>query len=83
MKDRHCSSPKPKLLKLRVTLLKLQQKLKDIEHKLADTTLYEESGKTRLTQLLQQQTDLKRELAEVEESWIETTAELEAAGEES
>jgi ATP-binding cassette subfamily F protein 3 len=42
-------------------------------------SLYDDSGKPRLTQLLQQQTELKRELANVEECWIEASAELEAA----
>jgi ATP-binding cassette subfamily F protein 3 len=65
--------------KLEQKLDQLQQKLKDFEQKLTDPALYEDGGNTRLMQLLQQQTEAKRELAAVEEGWMEATAELEEA----
>lgn len=68
-----------KIKKLEQKMDQMQQKLKELELKLGDMSLYEDGGKARLTQLLQQQTELKRELTNVEESWIEATAELEAA----
>ncbi|MES2624961.1 MAG: ATP-binding cassette domain-containing protein [Pseudomonadota bacterium] len=68
-----------KIKKLEQQMDQHQKKLKDLEQKLSDVTLYEDSGKAKLVQLLQQQTESKRQLAEVEENWIEATTELEAA----
>jgi ATP-binding cassette subfamily F protein 3 len=68
-----------KIRKLEQKLDQLQQKQKDFEQKLSDPALYEEVGNDKLKQLLQQQADVKRELAIVEESWMEATAELEDA----
>jgi ATP-binding cassette subfamily F protein 3 len=50
---------------------KNQAGLDRIEEKLADQSLYEDSAKARLTELLQEQGQLKSALAEAEERWLE------------
>lgn len=50
---------------------KYQKQLTQLEQKLADTSLYEEANKSKLTDLLQQQGDLKSRLAKVEDEWLE------------
>lgn len=53
-----------------------QTKLKQLEVKLADATLYEDDQKPRLTQLLQQQGELKSSLAAAEEEWLQIQEQL-------
>lgn len=57
---------------------KLGKELSSIEEKLGDTTLYEESRRSELTELLRQQGYCKTELGSAEESWLEKSTELEA-----
>jgi hypothetical protein len=47
---------------------------------MADPLLYEEASKNKLATLLQEQGELKRQLASTEESWLAATEELEANG---
>lgn len=54
----------------------LQSKLASIETTLADQSLYEESAKARLTDLLQQQGQLKTELEQTEEQWFDIQQQL-------
>ena len=56
---------------------KLQGKLGDIESQLADPAIYEESAKTRLSELLKSQGPLKEQLEEVELEWMSLCEELE------
>ncbi|MBU2097485.1 MAG: ABC transporter ATP-binding protein, partial [Gammaproteobacteria bacterium] len=56
---------------------KLSKEIAGIEEKLGDTTLYEESRRNELTELLRQQGYCKAELGVAEESWLEKSTELE------
>lgn len=57
----------------------LQGKLKTVEQTLSDPTLYDEARKDELTALLQQQGQLKAELENTEEQWLELQERLEHA----
>ncbi len=56
-----------------------QSALQAIETQLADSTLYEESNKQRLTPLLQEQGTLQKQVADAEAEWLGLQEELEAA----
>ncbi|NND00427.1 MAG: ATP-binding cassette domain-containing protein [Gammaproteobacteria bacterium] len=58
---------------------KLMQQKKDIEEKLSDTSLYEESNRELLRQLLTDQAYLQKELDAAELQWLDATEALEAA----
>ncbi len=58
---------------------RLQKQLDEIEAKLADTAMYSEENKAQLTTLLANQTQVKRQLSEVEASWMENIEALETA----
>lgn len=58
---------------------KQQQQLDEIEQRLADTGLYDDSRKDELKTLLAQQAELKSSLEEVEMEWMELTEAMEAA----
>ncbi|MDO8273877.1 MAG: ATP-binding cassette domain-containing protein, partial [Gammaproteobacteria bacterium] len=64
--------------KLEQKLDKLHVELKQVEEKLADETLYQESRKKDLTTLLQKQATLKSEADAVEEQWLEKSETLES-----
>lgn len=57
----------------------LQNKLDDVELKLADNSLYEDSAKEQLKALLLKQAILKSELEQVETDWFEASEALESA----
>lgn len=57
----------------------IQKELQKIETSLADESLYSESSKTVLTDLLQNQGKLKAELSDKEEKWFELETEMESA----
>jgi len=57
----------------------LQSKLLKMEETLSDQSLYDESSKEKLTELLQEQGQLKVELEETEERWLSLQEKLEAA----
>ena len=48
----------------------------DLHARLADSTLYEESNKPRLKQLLSEQADIQKEINQTEESWLRKSEEL-------
>ena len=50
--------------------------LRSIETQLSDSTLYDDSNKKQLTDLLQRQGELKIQLANLEEAWIEVLEQL-------
>lgn len=55
----------------------LQQKLATVEQNLADPGLYDDQQKVRLKELLAEQTELKRELEDVEAEWLEVSETVE------
>ncbi len=66
-----------KIRKLEQQLEKEQKQITTLEQQLTDPTLYEEASKAKLAKLVQQQGELKRQLALTEESWLQATTELE------
>ena len=50
--------------------------LRSLETQLSDSTLYDDSNKKQLTDLLRRQGELKIQLADLEEAWIEVLEEL-------
>jgi len=56
---------------------KLGKELAGIEEKLGDSTLYEDSRKQELTELLRQQGYCKAELSLAEEQWLEKSTQME------
>lgn len=58
---------------------KLSAELSVIEEKMGDTTLYQDSRKAELTDLLQKQAALKAELEEIEMQWMDLTEQLDNA----
>jgi ATP-binding cassette subfamily F protein 3 len=61
---------------LESTIDRNQEALDKIEIKLAEETIYDEGNKILLTELLQKQRQLKIELSEAEEKWLETHEQL-------
>ena len=55
---------------------RLNKELGKIEVLLADSALYDDENKAKLTKALQQQGDLKTELAKTEEAWLEVLEQL-------
>ncbi|HBI78194.1 MAG TPA: ABC transporter ATP-binding protein, partial [Marinobacter adhaerens] len=56
----------------------LQQKLSALEEQLSDPDLYDDSGKTRLKELLAEQATATARLEEVEAQWLEVSEEVES-----
>lgn len=63
--------------KLEKDLSKVQNQLTELEQKLADNSLYDNSRKEELKQLLAQQAQLKTQESELEEAWLEIMEQLE------
>ncbi len=68
---------KEKIRKLEQQLEKELKQLATLEQQLTDPSLYEEASKAKLAKLVQQQGELKRQLALTEESWLLATTEIE------
>ncbi len=68
--------------KLEKDMEKQQAALQDVEEKLMDPALYEESAKADLKKLLGEQTELRKSSAETEEQWLQASEELEEMEEE-
>ncbi|MGV3592842.1 MAG: ABC-F family ATP-binding cassette domain-containing protein, partial [Gammaproteobacteria bacterium] len=66
-----------KVKKLEQQLDREHRKLGELEQKLADPTLYEDVNKGFLAKLLHEQGEMKRQLANTEEAWLEATEQLE------
>jgi len=62
---------------LETRMEQLQQKLATMEQNLADPGLYDDQQKVRLKELLAEQTELKRELEDVEAEWLEVSETVE------
>ena len=54
----------------------LNSELQSLETQLSDSTLYDDSNKKQLTDLLQQQGELKTRLADIEAAWMEVLEQL-------
>lgn len=65
------------LAKLDKQLPQLQKKRAEVEQKLAAPDIYEPASKSKLRELLDEQTRLKREIDKVETTWLEITESLE------
>jgi ATP-binding cassette subfamily F protein 3 len=52
--------------------------LQDVESRLADEAIYNDSAKAQLKELLQEQARLKKEAGELEEKWLDTSEQVEA-----
>ncbi len=81
---RQAADRRAQLKPLRDRLRKQEQQLEQLSGKLAllderllDSTLYDGSRRSELSQLLQQQGQLRQQLAEVESAWMATAEELE------
>ena len=57
---------------------KVNQRLEEIEKQLAQPEIYEEASKDQLQSLLKERGDLGQALQEAEESWMQSSEELEA-----
>jgi ATP-binding cassette subfamily F protein 3 len=72
---------KEAIKKLDTRMARLQKELAGIDSRLADTTIYDEPGRSaELAQLLKDQGERKKQLAAAEEEWLETSERLEAVG---
>lgn len=60
----------------------LQEKLSSVEASLSDSSLYDESNKVRLKELLAEQTQFKRDLDDTEAEWLEVSETVESLEEE-
>lgn len=54
----------------------LNSELQSVETQLSDSTLYDDSNKKQLKDLLQRQGELKTQLADIEEAWMEVLEQL-------
>ena len=69
---------KTKLRTLETQLERLNRKLGEVEEGLTDSSLYENGGGDDLQSLLRDQLNLKDQIGELEESWLEMSTMLEA-----
>ena len=66
-----------KIQQLEIQLDKWTQQSAEIERQLADTALYSEENKARLTALLSEQTNAKKQQEQVEFDWLDAQQQLE------
>ena len=66
-----------KIQQLEIQLDKWTQQTAEIESQLADTALYREENKARLTALLSEQTNAKKQQEQVEFDWLDAQQQLE------
>jgi ATP-binding cassette subfamily F protein 3 len=64
--------------KLEQKMAKLQKRLAELDALLQDPALYEPAGKARLAPLTQEQRELRKQLAQVEEEWLGAAGEAES-----
>jgi len=67
------SALKSELARLDRQLVKIQQQQQGIELQLSSADIYDAASKSRLRELLEQQTKLKHELDQAETDWLEVT----------
>jgi ATP-binding cassette subfamily F protein 3 len=66
------------IAKADATMQRVNQRLEEIEKQLAQPEIYEEASKDQLQSLLKERGDLGQTLQEAEESWMQSSEELEA-----
>jgi ATP-binding cassette subfamily F protein 3 len=66
-----------KLRKLEQQMEREQRKLSEMEQKLLDPSLYDDGNKGWLAKLLHEQGELKRQLLDTEEAWLQASEQLE------
>ena len=66
-----------KIRKLEQQLDKLNQENAEVQLQLSDNAIYEEQNKQKLKQLLEKQTDISRQLPQIEQQWLEANEALE------
>ena len=54
----------------------LNSELQSLETQLSDSALYDDSNKKRLKDLLQRQSELRTQLADIEKAWMEVLEQL-------
>jgi ATP-binding cassette subfamily F protein 3 len=59
---------------------RIEDLLRRLDQKLADPGLYENGGAIEAARLMKEQSELREELAGVEEAWLDASAQLEAIG---
>ena len=58
---------------------KQQKQLEDLDHKLSDSSIYEDvNKKTKLDELLGKRNDAHNNLQQIEEEWLELSTSLES-----
>ncbi len=78
-KRRQLQPLRNKLKQLEQKVAKLEQQKTEIDSKLAQPELYNAENKSQLTELLKQQSQMQKELADAEEQWMGAMEELEQA----
>ncbi|MDG1784108.1 MAG: ATP-binding cassette domain-containing protein, partial [Porticoccaceae bacterium] len=77
--DRHKLAPVTKKIRqLEVLIAQLEGQLKEVEHQLSDETIYKDDKKRVLTDALENQADIKQQLKNCEEQWLESQEQLES-----
>jgi len=66
------------IAKADATMQRVNQRLEEIEKQLAQPEIYQEASKDQLQSLLEERGDLGQTLQEAEESWMQSSEELEA-----
>ncbi|MGL5472288.1 MAG: ABC transporter ATP-binding protein, partial [Shewanella sp.] len=69
---------KRKQAKLETDQQKLSERLAELEHLLADSELYDQDNKAKLTSVLSERTSLTQALEESEMQWLELQEEIDA-----
>ena len=66
-----------RIKKIDQLMVKLQEEQSDLENQLADTALYSDDNKSKLTQTVDRSNQVKMELETLEEEWLELQEQLE------
>ena len=78
-RDRHKLAPVTKKIRqLEVLIAQLEGQLKEVENQLSDETIYKDDKKRVLTDALENQADIKQQLKNCEEQWLESQEQLES-----
>ena len=67
-----------KIRQLEGLIAQLEGQLKEIENQLSDETIYKHDKKRILTDALENQADIKQQLKNCEEQWLESQEQLES-----
>jgi len=67
-----------RLKKVDALMEKLQNEQSEVEHQLADNTIYNEQNREKCAQLLQRSSEIKQQLESLEEEWLDLHEHLDA-----